>query len=456
MLITSAVLLFLNIYAPITIRRLIYSAQRNAIIDKAQLIVSGFSTYERLTAENVGEGIQSVRDLHTARILVTDAGAVCLYDSYGPGSGLGKLVLYPEIAEALEGNDAVYVRYETDQLLTKAGVPIVAYNRIIGAVYLLEQDPDQAALISSLQRNILWISLGMEALVILFSLLFSIVFFRRMGKLFVSIRQLHEGDYAVDLPERGRDEVARLGKAFNELAQRLQQSEEVRKQFVSNASHELKTPLASIKLLTDSILQNDMDQATMREFVTDVGEEADRLTRLTQKLLELTRLDTKPVEERELVAVEPVADRVLRMLTLTARKQHVRLALDCPENICVLTASDDLYQILYNLVENGIKYNVENGTVLLRGSVAADSVLLSVEDTGVGIPDPEKDRVFERFYRVDKARSRKAGSAGLGLSIVRDMVLRNDGTVTLTDRPGGGCCFQVSFPYYPMPEEELS
>ena len=455
-LITSAVLLFLNIYAPIMIRRLTYSAQRNAILDKAQLIVSVFSNQEQLDADNVGAAAQSVQDLYTARVIVTDEGGKCLYDSLDPESTSLRLVLYPELAEALEGNDAVYIRYEAENIISKAAMPIVAYNRIIGAVYLLERDPDQAALIAGLQRTIFWISVGMEALVILTSLLFSLIFSRRMSKLFVSIRKMHGGDYSVRLSERGHDEVARLGKAFNELAQRLNQSEEVRKQFVSNASHELKTPLASIKLLTDSILQNDMDRDTMREFVTDVGNEADRLTRLSAKLLELTRLDSHPVEDRELVAVAPVADRVLRMLTPLSRKQNVRFALECPSDCGVLATPDDLYQILFNLVENGIKYNVEGGSVTVRAEFVDDNVLIYVEDSGVGIPEAEKSQIFERFYRVDKARSRKAGGAGLGLSIVRDMVARNDGAITVTDRPGGGSCFCLSFPYYPMPEEDLS
>ncbi len=455
MLITLAVLLFLNVYSPIMIRKLTYSSHRNAILDKAQLIASAFSSEEQLDVDVVRTAIQSVNDLHTDRVVVTDAGARCVYDSMDADSSRNCLVLYPEIAEALEGNDAVYIRYEAEQIICKAGMPIMAYNRIIGAVYLLERDTDQAALIRHLQETIIWISIGLEGMVVISSLLFAWAFSRRMGAIFVSVRKLHGGDYSVRMPERGHDELARLGAAFNRLAQRLNQSEEVRKQFVSNASHELKTPLASIKLLTDSILQNDMDMNTMREFVSDVGNEADRLTRLSAKLLELTRLDSTPVEDKELTFVMPVADRVLRMLIPVARKQGIRLDLDCPENIGILTSADDLYQILFNLVENGIKYNSCNGEVVVRARVADDNVIISVEDTGVGIPNAEKPHVFERFYRVDKARSRKAGGAGLGLSIVADMVARNDGTVTVTDRPGGGTCFRLCFPYYPMPEEEL-
>ena len=177
-LITSALLIFLNIYAPIVIRRLTFSTQRNAIMDKAQLFVSAFSTYEELDEKNVQATVQSVKVLHTARVVVTDAGARCLYDSMNPADGESlpeRLVFYPELAEALEGNDAVFIRYEGTELVSKAAMPIVSYNRTIGAVYLLERDPDQAALIAGLQRTILWISLGLGALVIAISILFSVL-----------------------------------------------------------------------------------------------------------------------------------------------------------------------------------------------------------------------------------------------------------------------------------------
>ena len=449
LLITSGVLLFLNIYAPITIRNLTYSAQAKAIEDKAKLIVSAFSNYERLDKEIAAASVQSVNGLRATRVLIVDASSHCLYDSVGVGGTEGKLILFPEVTEALRGNDVIHIHYDVNQILSKAGMPIVSYNRIIGAVYLLEQNQDQAALISSLQRNILWISIGLEFLVIIFSILFSTLFSRRMSKLFLSVRKMHDGDYSVRLPQRGHDEVARLGLAFNELAKRLNQSEEVRKQFVSNASHELKTPLASIKLLADSILQNDMDAATTREFVSDIGNEADRLTRLSAKLLELTRLDTQPVEKHEFVHILPVADRVLRMLTPLARKQNIQLKLDCPAECAIEGTADDLYQILFNLVENGIKYNQAGGWVLLQVQQNEGTVQIGVEDTGMGIPDHEKPHIFERFYRVDKARSRKAGGAGLGLSIVHDMVLRNNGIISVEDGKIGGTRFNLSFSAIP-------
>lgn len=451
--ITFAVLLFLNIYAAINLRSLTFSSQKTAMEDKAQLLVSAFSGYEALDGQTVQDVILSVNELHTTRVVVTDAAGYGLYDS-NPDGVVGKLALYPELTEALSGSDVFHIRYEDEVLISRAAMPIMAYNRLIGAVYLMERDVDQGQLISSMQRNILRISLLLELAVLLFSLLFSIVFSARMRRILSSVRQMRDGDYESKIALRGADEVARLGDAFNDLADRLKQSEEVRKQFVSNASHELKTPLASIKLLSDSILQNSMDPETTREFVADIGSEADRLTRLSEKLLELTRLDSTPDEERELADVGDVAKRVLRMLAPLAGQQQVALHLSAEDDCTVLSLDDDLYQILFNLTENAIKYNHEGGEVMLSVEASGEDVRITVDDTGSGIPEAAREHIFERFYRVDKARSRKAGGAGLGLSIVHDMVLRNDGTVSVGDRPGGGSRFAVTFPYFDLKEAD--
>ena len=451
-LITFAVLFFLNIYANNTIRRLTFSSQRAAMRGKAQLIASSFSGYEALDAQTVGDVISTVNDLHAARVVVTDAAGYVLYDSLPDGVD-GRLALYPELAEALSGRDVCFVRYDDGVLLSRAAIPIMSFNHLIGGVYLTERDADQGALIQTLQRNILWISLVLEGAIILFSLLIALLFSGRIRRMLTLVRQMHDGNYDEKIRLRGRDEMARLGSAFNDLADRLKQSEEVRKQFVSDASHELKTPLASIKLLTDSILQNDMDPATTREFVGDIGSEADRLTRLSEKLLELTRLDSAPADEKELNELGDVAGRVLRMLAPLAEKQQVSLTLETAAPATVLAPEDDLYQILFNLVENAIKYNRSGGAVLLRTDCAGDEALAVVEDTGVGIPESARPHVFERFYRVDKARSRRAGGAGLGLSIVHDMVARNDGTVEVAPRAGGGTRFTVRFPRFDVPTE---
>ena len=217
--------------------------------------------------------------------------------------------------------------------------------------------------------------------------------------------------------------------------------------YVESWIHELKTPLAAIRLLTDSILQNeDMDNATAREFVTDIGQEAERLSRITEDLLRLTRLDSGVAEAPRLVEVAPVLERVARMLRPVAEEKGVELLIVSITGAVVLATEGELHQILYNLAENAIKYNRPGGRVRVTAEPGEESTILTVEDNGIGIPAEDLSNVFKRFYRVDKARSRAAGGTGLGLSIVRDTARRHGGDVTAHRREGKGTCFTVRLP----------
>ena len=230
--------------------------------------------------------------------------------------------------------------------------------------------------------------------------------------------------------------------------ERRQTSEQKRHRFVSDASHELKTPLASIKLLTDSILQNDMDMDTVREFVGDIGNEADRLNRMTIKLLSLTKVDGQDTVDSEIIYMEPTIRRVERMLAPMAGQAGIRIELELGGDSPILILEDDLYQIVFNLMENGIKYNVPGGSLRVSLKRQEDNALLIVSDTGMGIPQDGLEHIFERFYRVDKARSRASGGSGLGLAIVKALVLRNRGEIHAESTVGKGTTFLVSFPAF--------
>ena len=252
----------------------------------------------------------------------------------------------------------------------------------------------------------------------------------------------------------GSDELSLLSDEFDDLTERLQISENKRRQFVSDASHELKTPLASIKLLTDSILQNDMDMGTVKEFVNDIGNEAERLTRLSGKLLSLSRIESQEDGDCEIVYITPTVDRVIRMLTTSAAANNVTIIRDIQEDSPVLILEDDLYEILFNLVENGIKYNVPGGTITIRLLRDGENALIQVSDTGMGVPEEAIPHLFERFYRVDKARARKTGGSGLGLSIVRNMLERNNGSIGVSSTLGEGTVFTVNLPVFDTEEAE--
>jgi len=269
-----------------------------------------------------------------------------------------------------------------------------------------------------------------------------------------SMRIIQKGDYTHKVKLGGHDELTFLGDEFNDLTERLQTSEQKRSRFVSDASHELKTPLASIKLLTDSILQNDMDLETVREFVGDIGNEADRLTRTTGKLLSLTKVDGQISEDCEIITMAPTVERVIRMLSGIAKQNEITIETDLQQDSPVLILEDDLYQIAFNLVENGIKYNIAGGKLTVRLMRQDDNAILQVSDTGMGIPDDALSHIFERFYRVDKARSRATGGSGLGLAIVRAIVLRNRGEITVDTVMDQGTTFTVTFPVFETEVDE--
>ena len=391
----------------------------------------------------------------TTRMIVTDRNSIVVYDSLLNSTATGNYALLPEIVQAMDGygNDVFHWQYHDGVMESKAAVPVISYNTIIGCVYMMEYDTDQGAMVRSLQQNVLFITVVLEILVIVFSIIFSRKYNRRFHRILSSMRIIREGDYTHKVNMDGSDELALLGDEFNNLTDKLQTSENKRHQFVGDASHELKTPLASIKLLSDSILQNDMDPETVKEFVEDIGNEADRLNRLSQKLLSLSRIESQQDGDCEITPMSPTIRRAARMLKGTAENNHITLDLQLDDDCPILILEDDLYQIVFNLMENGIKYNATGGTLTVKLSRQDDNAILQVIDTGVGIPKDALDHVFERFYRVDKARARKSGGSGLGLSIVRNLVERNDGTIRVDSTIGVGSTFSVSFPVFDTDEE---
>lgn len=421
------------------------------MVEKCQLTATEISNLDVVNYSTVSKAVSQLGSLKVARLIITDRNGAAIYDSKAPMHSQHPYVLLPEVVDALtgKGNNVFRSDYHDGTIQSRAATPIISYDTLIGSVYMVEYDAEQGALIQTLQKNILYITLVLELVVTIFSLAFAQTFTKRLRKIMVSMRIIRQGDYSHKVTMMGgNDELTVLAEEFNGLVERLQTSEQKRNNFVSDASHELKTPLASIKLLTDSILQNDMDIDTVREFVADIGNEADRLNRMSQKLLSLSRIETQADSDCEIVYIAPTIERVIKMLSEIAHKNQIEIHTDLVEDCSILVLEDDLYQIIFNLVENGIKYNVAGGSLSVRLHRQEDNAILTVQDTGVGIPEEALGHIFERFFRVDKARSRKSGGSGLGLSIVRNMVRRNRGEITVASTVGKGSTFTVVFPIF--------
>ena len=441
--ITFIALAFLNLYCSASCQRLFYQSKEASMTDKARLVSNELEKLDVLTTSSVSTAVSRISSLKVTRVLVTDQSGCVIYDTGSEDAG--STVLLEPMVQAMDGYDVFTWNYHDGIMISEAACPIESCGNAVGCVYLMEQDVQLGSLLKSIRMAIFTITLFLELVVITFSIAFAYTFSKRLSRIMNSMRIIQEGDFSHKVILKGRDELAVLGKEFNDLAERLQTSESKRQQFVSDASHELKTPLASIKLLAETILQNDMDMDTVREFVGDIGEEADRLNRMSQKLLDLTRGEGDESGEKEIIYMAPTVERVVRMLSTQAAQSQVQIVTELEKDVSILIREDDLYRILFNLVENGIKYNLPGGKLTISLDRTEEWGILKVSDTGTGIPEDAIDHIYERFYRVDKARSRASGGSGLGLSIVRNMVQRNQGQIQVDSIFGLGTTFTVKF-----------
>ena len=436
-LVIAAVLILLNSYPLLVSQNLMVSSTQDNLKSTAKVIESALMGLERLTQENVSASLTGLNETGANRIMVTDSAGLVLYDTRQGDNAVGEYALYGVIASALKGSDTFYCQYDGEAFLSRLATPVVYHNQTVGAVYAYDYDTEQAALLRSFQSNLLIISVMIALLVAGLSIGLSRMLTQQISGLLQAIRSVREGAYSHRAAVKGSDEIGQIAAEFNSLTDRLQTTEDARRRFVSDASHELKTPLAGIRLLTDSILQTgDMDADTTREFVGDIGREAERLT----------RLDSGAVPPVTPVPVAPVLERVARMLAVLAREKNVTLSYEAEPQAVALATEDDVHQILYNLMDNGIKYSGTDGFVHAAAATDGDWVVLTVEDNGIGIPEDDLPHIFERFYRVDKMRSRAIGGTGLGLSIVKDTVENRGGSITAAARQGGGTVFTVRLP----------
>ena len=237
-------------------------------------------------------------------------------------------------------------------------------------------------------------------------------------------------------------ELNQLSVSYNRMMERLSAAFEIQRQFTANAAHELRTPLALMQVQLDlyhsnSHPGNDADTVQMIKMVT---EQNDRLNKMVKTLLDMSELQT--VGRDDEIVLDALVDEVLEDLEPLAEGKNIRLIGKC-KDITMVGSDILIYRLVYNLVENAIKYNHSGGQVTVTADRKEKHVYLSVEDTGTGIPEELKERVFEPFFRVDKSRSRELGGVGLGLALVREIVRVHDGSITVKSNPSGGTIFEV-------------
>ena len=246
------------------------------------------------------------------------------------------------------------------------------------------------------------------------------------------------------IEENQVEELNQLSVSYNKMLERLSNAFEIQRQFTANAAHELRTPLALMQVQLDlynSTRHPGSDEETLQT-IKMVTEQNDRLGKMVKTLLDMSELQTVGRDDK--IIVDALVDEVLADLEPLAQEKNIKLIGKC-ENITMVGSDILIYRLVYNLVENAIKYNHTGGQVTVTADRKEKQVHLSVADTGNGIPEELRERVFEPFFRVDKSRSRALGGVGLGLALVHEIVRVHDGSITVRSNPSGGTIFDVMF-----------
>ena len=359
----------------------------------------------------------------------------------------GNTLIIPEVVTAITNHNDVGLNRETQVVYASAAVFSDEGERV-GAVLLTE---DAADIFESLgeirQRILLYISFAGLFVCVLVFFTSQLLIDPLKGVLSV-VQKMSDGHLNQRIPVNGQDEYSQLSIAFNNMSEKLEQVEKAREEFVSNVSHELKTPLSSIKVLSESILlQDNVPIETHREFLQDITSEVDRMTVIVNDLLELVKLDRREHGFHDsVVELNTLVQDILKRLSPLAKQKKIVLHYESIRHVSLNADEVKLSLAISNIVENGIKYTPQGGTVEVIVDSEHQNALITIRDTGIGIPEDEQSRVFNRFYRVDKTRDRDTGGTGLGLAISHSAVLLHNGSLRLTSKPGEGSVFVIRLP----------
>ena len=402
--------------------------------------------------EALTESLASASGELGGRLLVLDMDGKVQFDAYT--AMLGRRLPLPEVANLRAGASTSWGIYRTDRETLGSEYVACCGSQLIGpqgvqGMLLLISDVDEIMQSLETVKQELLVVFGVVALLAVLSVvLFSHILTRPITLLTRTIQTMGKGDLTVRAPLEGAGEIRRLAKSYNDMAQQLEDLDSDRNAFVSNASHELKTPMASMKVLLETILyQPEMPEAMRNEFLGDMNHEIDRLTKIVTDLLELTRMDNHQLKLNMTdVDLTYSVKEVIRLLEPVAVARGQQILLRATQSFHVQGDADRLKEIATNLIDNALKYSPDGANVVVSLNQKQKKVFFSVRDHGVGISEDDQKRIFDRFYRVDKARSRETGGTGLGLSIVKQLVYLHGGEITVDSTPGSGSVFTVILP----------
>lgn len=326
-------------------------------------------------------------------------------------------------------------------------VPIVHDSQRIGVLFYSSSVQDIVDKVSQIGYRLLLVFVFVTFVVFLLCYEFAKWTTKPIANMTEAIYEMSKGKFNTRVRSSRTYEMKQLADTFNLMSEKMENLDRLRNEFVSNASHELKTPLSTMKILVESILyQDEFDKEVTTEFLQDINSELDRMSTVISDLLILVQIDQNDAALiKERVSLNDLVRQAAHSLSPIVQKKDIIINLTASEEVFAYVDKIKLSQAVYNLIENAIKYS-EEGAVTISLKKTPTTVLIAITDTGIGIPPEEISHIFERFYRVDKARSRGTGGTGLGLSIVQRVVLLHGGKIGVTSKEGVGSTFTIELP----------
>lgn len=432
-----------------TLYTYLFDQKKMDLLTSSNIIASMLS--ESFNEEYINSRISQMSFLKSSRTIVVNSESKVIYDSYEETNFKGKFFINSSITNALlgSGQDTSNYYRENGSYFVEAAVPVVKNSKTIGAVFMIVSGDSTQQLVGQIRNTIIVLGVLIMVFVSIFSTSIAGILTYPVEKLTAFINNMPK-DSLKKAEVTSKDEIGQLAMAFNNLIERLAELEEKRRAFVSDASHELKTPLSIIKLLSESLIQTENpDPEFIKEFLSDMNKEVERLTRIIERLLNLTQMDTRQLN-MELVEVDmrEMLEEIHRKLEPLAKNKTIDFKITLPDEPVLLPVErDSLTEAIYNIADNSIKYTEDFGSVSLELTHDLANVAVVISDNGIGIPKEETAKIFDRFYRVDKARARETGGTGLGLSIALDAVKLHGGHIEVMSEENMGSKFTIILPY---------
>lgn len=431
--------------------------QNQCVILSNKMTRSGYMTAEKKNNTGLDSQMQAISDVYNGRIVIVNSNFRVITDTFNLANG--KFYLSEEVIKCFKGENSSHYNKNMQYLAQTIPVFDSSNDKNINGVIVVTASTENIVSLTDKvmgKSNIflVFICLAMGVL----SVVAVHLLMRPFKKLQLSFDRVAQGDLDADITENTYRETTQLSQSVQKSLGKLRAVDQSRQEFVSNVSHELKTPITSIRVLADSLIgMEDAPVELYREFMVDISDEIDRENQIIEDLLTLVKMDKSAESQMhiEQVSINGELELILKRLRPIAKRGNVELVL---ESIREVEADVDRVKIslaITNLVENAIKYNQDFGMVRVTLDADHKYFYIKVVDTGIGIPEDALEHIFERFFRVDKARSREVGGTGLGLAIAKNVIQMHHGVVDVESTPDEGTTFHMRIPLIYVPRQEV-